>query len=148
MRGLSQTAMYALAGWEMLRCRRGLFICGPPFCRVFVLEDTALAVEVASPPASFSALSVPSFFSRTVTVQCRIVLYPLSPMNSRYQTLCSDIALVTLSTPSPVVSWKDSFTALWKEPLAKLLARLGAVRQKRQTLASCQLSTQIWPLQG
>ncbi|KIR59748.1 hypothetical protein I314_04180 [Cryptococcus bacillisporus CA1873] len=57
VRGLSQTAMYALAGWEMFRCRRGLCICGPPFCRVFVLEDTALAVEVASPPASFSALT-------------------------------------------------------------------------------------------
>ncbi|KAL0254217.1 hypothetical protein I308_101598 [Cryptococcus tetragattii IND107] len=63
VRGLSQTAMYTLAGCEMFRCRRGLFICGPAFCRVFVLDDTALAVEVASPPASLSALSVSSFFS-------------------------------------------------------------------------------------
>nr|KIR85198.1 hypothetical protein I308_04450 [Cryptococcus tetragattii IND107] len=55
--------MYALAGWEMFRYRRGLFICGPTFCRVFVLDDNALAVEVASPPASLSALSVPLFFS-------------------------------------------------------------------------------------
>ncbi|KGB78113.2 hypothetical protein CNBG_4200 [Cryptococcus deuterogattii R265] len=56
VRGLSQTAMYALAGWEMFRYRRGLFICGPTFSRVFVLDDNALAVEVASPPASLSAL--------------------------------------------------------------------------------------------
>ncbi|KIR79219.1 hypothetical protein I306_03638 [Cryptococcus gattii EJB2] len=63
VRGLSQTAMYALAGWEMFRYRRGLFICGPTFSRVFVLDDNALAVEVASPPASLSALSVSSFFS-------------------------------------------------------------------------------------
>nr|KIR47763.1 hypothetical protein I312_02910 [Cryptococcus bacillisporus CA1280] len=63
VRGLSQTAMYALAGWEMFRYRRGLFICGPTFCRVFVLDDNALAVEVASPPASLSALNVSSFFS-------------------------------------------------------------------------------------
>ncbi|KAE8543081.1 hypothetical protein D1P53_000568 [Cryptococcus gattii VGV] len=63
VRGLSQTAMYALAGWEMFRYRRGLFICGPTFSRVFVLDDNALAVEVASPPASLSALRVSSFFS-------------------------------------------------------------------------------------
>ncbi|KAL0254237.1 hypothetical protein I308_101618 [Cryptococcus tetragattii IND107] len=67
VRGLSQTAMYTLAGWEMFRCRRGLFICGPTFCRVFVLDDTALAVEVASPPASLSAL----------------ILYPLCPLSCR-----------------------------------------------------------------
>ncbi|WVO23588.1 uncharacterized protein IAS62_004943 [Cryptococcus decagattii] len=63
VRGLSQTAMYALAGWEMFRYRRGLFICGPTFCRVFVVDDNVLAVEVASPPASLSALNVSSFFS-------------------------------------------------------------------------------------
>ncbi|KAL0243958.1 hypothetical protein I308_105221 [Cryptococcus tetragattii IND107] len=63
VRGLSQTAMYALAGWEMFRYRRGLFICGPTFSRVFVLDDNALAIEVASPPVSLSALNVSSFFS-------------------------------------------------------------------------------------
>lgn len=46
----------------MFRCRRGLFVCGPAFCRVFVLDDTALAIEVASPPAFLSTLSVSSFF--------------------------------------------------------------------------------------
>ena len=55
--------MYTLVGWEMFRCHRGLFVCGPAFCRIFVLNGDALAVEVASPPASLSILSVPSFFS-------------------------------------------------------------------------------------
>lgn len=63
VKGLSQTAMYALAGWEMYRYRRSLFICGPAFCRVCVLDDNVLAVEVSSPPTSLSPLNVPSFFS-------------------------------------------------------------------------------------
>ncbi|KAE8540895.1 hypothetical protein D1P53_002247 [Cryptococcus gattii VGV] len=131
VRGLSQTAMYALAGWEMFRCRRGLFICGPAFCRVFVLDDNALAVEVASPPASLSALNVSSFFSSYDYGSMPHSL--ISPLASDQSISSPQFKLDPDYTINPplLVFWNHSFEALWKEPLVKLLARLRAVRQKR-----------------
>ncbi|KAE8538456.1 hypothetical protein D1P53_004811 [Cryptococcus gattii VGV] len=61
VRGLSQTAM------------------------VFVLDDNALAVEVASPPASLSALSVPLFFSSyNYSSMPHSLISPLLRYHTRY----------------------------------------------------------------